>query len=338
VASYSSALGPGRRGLRRVGLDEALVRREEIGTSRAERVGPRDEDPLDLAALVLGETHELVVQLDRLERLDEAGRSGRRGRVDDPAERARRVRAHGHDEAAVALRDELVADHGAGRRIADEGLEVAPEARGDARALLAQSSQLRARLVGEPPVRLDPGEHRPALASEVGHPRAERVEARPAGSLEAPQIAPEARCRVGDDGEVAQPFGFETGAFEREKGEGGPRVRGPADETARGGEVPPELLDRLLPPADLGAIDDRAKCHDPVASGRRPAARRDAGKHRGELERVGRRAVQVEGRFVHRLGLPRGGRCRPRRPARSTGSIDAPTSALHIASRGAMAE
>src|SRR6185503_20624721 len=150
------AVERGTLGVEEIGelrLRKREVESRESGHQRVELLGilldaARElvENALDLVLLRELGLAERVVRLEDLERLDEHGRAGGRLVVDDPFHRAAHLRAHRHDVAPAALRDDRLLERA--RELAfEQAIETLLEPRLRGAELGTQAAKARARAI-----------------------------------------------------------------------------------------------------------------------------------------------------------------------------------------------
>jgi hypothetical protein len=201
----------------------------QIERPGAERVGEREEDPPDFLGLLLGQGHDVVVDLDGAERLEEEARPARGAAVDDARDRAAVLGAHEQHVAAVAVGDDLVLQVLGGVAAAEVRLEGAAQPAPLLAQAVAHRPQLGAGVVEDLAGRVDRPAHLGDLALEGGeaghdllqqgklrrrrapdpvralvHRLEERGEPRQAQRLERPPLDGEHRERVLEVGWRAQ--------------------------------------------------------------------------------------------------------------------------------------
>ena len=207
-----------RLGLHDIQLGGGFQRPLEIDRPAAERVGQREEDPMDLGGLLLFEGNDVVVDLDRAERLEKQAGAARRAAVDDAGNRGPVLGAHDEHVAAVAVGDDLVLQVAGGVAAAQVRLERCPQPRALLSQAVADGPELTARVVVDLAARID-------LVADVSHfglerrgrvheRREERVAAR--GPLDGGARLLE---RVEEISEPEEPQWLERAALHGQRGE-----------------------------------------------------------------------------------------------------------------------
>jgi hypothetical protein len=222
--------------------------------------------------------------------------------VHDAPHRAGRVGPHRDHEAAAALRDEIVAQEGAGLGILHEVPEGGAQPLPDPTDPGAQVAELRARAVQDAAVRRDLLRHHPGLRPEARDAGADRGEARESPAGKARQGARQILRGEQHAGQVPQLDGPDPQALDRQRLEGNGGIREPAaQEPAVLPHVPPRLLDGILLLLDPLPIGARHEVPDRGGAQRRQGMARHQVQDGVELQGPPRLGVEIEERGVHRL-------------------------------------